>query len=804
MKKRMPRVISALLAFSLAVGTAHAQYDAHAQASEEKFAAWVDTDSATDSPEDIETIALDPTSPVEVADSTAGIRRANILTEEIVVTAQKREENRQDVPISIAAFSAEQLSVVGADKPADLAKITPGLVFTEFAGYTLIYIRGVGTDNFVPSAEPSIAIYLDDVYTPLGQGFGSNFGAVKRVEVLKGPQGTLFGRNSTGGAISITTKSPDSEPETNVEVAFGNYSSMKAKAYMSVPVGDYFALGVSGVYNKNDSYYTALPPNRGFPEEITEGFRIKARWYPTDNFETTLTALRLEQTLTGSSISTNARPSPAFFFIPPQPDDYTTEGDASQYSASFQTLLAMNSLLTLPGLDIKLILSDQDVSTSFVQYDFDGSRLPLVSFFVTDEYVRTKTAEIQFISNQDTWGADWLQFVGGIYYLDGEGGFNPVNLQVAGTIVDQLPDVTGSLAEFLNSSLGLQLQLPQTNNFRVSIFGLLGTKSLSAFVQSTATLTDKFDITIGGRVQREKRSLLESRDATANSDGSYTTVLEWPAESTTVNNFSPKIALSYRLADEVMAYASFTKGFKSQTYNIINIYQPPQYLPPEEVTSYEAGFKSDLFDGVLRLNGAVFQSEIQNLQTGFVSLLSGGAVNFQTAGEARIRGAEAEVVLVPMPESNPGLVLTANGSYLDAIYTDYRGGNGYAPGTGVFSDTLDFTGNQIVRTPKWSGTVGANQTLDVPGGHIDLNLSLYMSDLYWFSAQNAPGTEQPKYSLLSGQVGYTYEPWQLEFSVFGTNLTDEKYFGTINETDFGIQHFLAAPLQYGARISWTF
>ena len=160
-------------------------------------------------------------------------KRSNRLLEEVVVTAQKREEDSQDVPIAIQAFSGDKLDAFNIEDTADLQRITPGLTFTYTYGYTLIYLRGVGSDAFLPNADPSVATYIDGINIPASQGKQDTLGPVKRVEVLKGPQGTLFGRNATAGAISIVTEDPPvDEIVGNVKYAMGNYGSEEYQAYL--------------------------------------------------------------------------------------------------------------------------------------------------------------------------------------------------------------------------------------------------------------------------------------------------------------------------------------------------------------------------------------------------------------------------------------------------------------------------------------------------------------------------------------------------------------------------------------------
>jgi len=264
-----------------------------------------ETDAASGaSPADVQPTAPDslPTVPVEQRAEVEGppenkgrsAPRRNVLVEEIVVTAQKREENIQDVPVAVAAFSGEQLSVLGVEDTKDLAIVTPGLQFSELAGFTLIYLRGTGTDSFLPYSDPSVATYVDGLYIPAQQGLVTSFGGVERVEVLKGPQGTLFGRNSTGGAINVVTKAPNGELEVSGQGELGTMGTRKAQAYVSFPILDSLAGSISGIYNHVDAYYKLVtddlgpgdsPPEGPIRDEESKGLRAKLHWQPSESLD---------------------------------------------------------------------------------------------------------------------------------------------------------------------------------------------------------------------------------------------------------------------------------------------------------------------------------------------------------------------------------------------------------------------------------------------------------------------------------------------------------------------------------------
>ena len=332
----------------------------------------------------------------EPAAAEAERKPTNRLIEEIVVTAQKREENLQDVPISINAFTAETLDARGIVDPKDLPQVTPGLYIGANAGYTITYLRGVGSDAYL-LGDPSVALYIDGVYFPFAHGQAQNFGSIERVEVLKGPQGTLFGRNAVGGAISVTTEAPSfTDAAGSVQVGYGSYDDLQTKAQINLPLGDTFAIGISGLYNAADNYRDGRVAGEPLPQEVTKGARVRLRWAPIESLDITLSGFRLEQTGTGTMFATNGDPSPTFSALIQPQTGIDGVNDAPDYFSLENTVFYGQATLNLDAFDIKLIGSDQNVQTAAL-YDFDGSPTPLVFFEVPKQGADVQTAELQVL-----------------------------------------------------------------------------------------------------------------------------------------------------------------------------------------------------------------------------------------------------------------------------------------------------------------------------------------------------------------------------------------------------------------------
>ena len=763
--------------------------------------------------------------PVEVGEQAAPLQQPDsntpntpVFLEEVIVTARKREEPLQDVPVSISAFSGAQLDARGVVDVRDLAQAVPGLQFSDLGGYNLIYLRGIGTDIFIPSAEPSVATYLDGVYFPSGHSIAQSFGAIERIEVLKGPQGTLFGRNSTGGAIAIFSEQPGPETTGSLQTSYGNFGDTRTRGHLNLALGEGFATSVSAFYNRRDSYYDWDNANGDeLPSEINKGARLRAALEFTDNLKLTLTGLAAQSRGTSTTVAANVDPT-GFLgaTLPAETRDYVITAN-SQPKLTTDTYAYYGQFdWNHPGVDIKLLGSFYKVRAYDYVYDFDGTSQPIATYGADSEFQRFTTSELQFTSNDESWGSDWFKWVGGLYYLKSRGGYDPGYLRLLDFVQLPIDNLVGALPEPVRGPLDALLGgLPDSLTFYFT--GLLDTESYSAYAQSTMSLTDWFDVTLGGRWQHETRELVMSRVDVGTPDASINYSFN-PAK-TSANNFSPKVSLDFRPVKDVLLYTSFQQGYKSGTYNIINIFAQPEYVKPERVTSYELGLKSDWFKRTLRFNAALFQNDIKNLQSGFMSFTSGGAVNLENAGKARIRGAEIELAWQPLPSLDPGLTLGGNASWLKAKYRDYTNARGFCERDGEVEnqpescnslpdglayDNGDFSGNRIVRTPKFSGNFTLSQSFEIPGGPIEIAGDYYYNSGYYYLAQNTPNTFEDAFDIINARISYLYRPWSLRATAFGANLGDERYNLAQFHTDFGRHDSLAPPRTWGLRLNWDF
>jgi len=788
-------------------------------------------------PETVSTIEVESVKAEDVPPPANLEGRQSRLVEEIVVTAQKREENLQDVPIMINAFSGEKLDAFGIESTADLQKVTPGLTFTYTYGYSVVYIRGVGTDAFLPNADPSVATYIDGINIGPSQGKQDTLGPVKRVEVLKGPQGTLFGRNATGGAINIITEDPPDHFVGKFKADLGNYNSKKYQVYLGAPVTDYFGGTLAlfkedqDLYGRNEIFGGPGPEK----EDYVEGGRLKLKFQPTDTLSLDLVGSINKQFNSNSLSQENTRPAPLFDGgVEPDELDRVWHNDYQGGNKTTNVLYGGTLEWLTDFADIKLIYSDNKATVDEASYDFDSTEQSQATFYSNDQYNNQKTYELQILSNDRTPFSDHMEWVAGLYRLEGKGGFGSLYLTVNAlgfganaTGLTGLLDRVGALLTLNNLGVTVGQLINGTNDVVLGNGGILTTESNSAYLQTTLFATDWLHFTAGARFQQETRGITNSyldvvlptagEPPNAYYDAGDTSqnirVREFNAPDLKDETLSPKIAIQFLPSSNFQIFASAQRAYKSPTYNIVNFFTDPDPVEREEATAFELGFKSDLFDGALRLNGAIFQTRIDGLLTAIVSIGSGGVVTFKNAGEAEIKGAELDMLWQPMPNLNPGLAIAMGATYLDAKYTDYRNGSGFDDDTGLYfgEDSLvggparDFTGNDIVRTPDFTGSISINQA--IPAGNLgsfELGADYYYNSGFNTTPQNSPFYEQPAYGLLGGRIAYFYEPWGLQLTAYVDNALDEEYFQAIVQHDFGRTVTLAPPRLYGLRIKLEF
>ncbi|WP_352888755.1 TonB-dependent receptor [Sinimarinibacterium thermocellulolyticum] len=768
------------------------------------------------------TAPAESTDVIAVADDTAAADELaptaprSRFVEEIVVTAQKREQNLQDVPVSVQVFSGELLDALGVTDQTDLQRITPGLNVTTQVSYVMTFLRGIGTDATI-AAEPSVATYIDGVYYPFASNLAQNFGAVDRIEVLKGPQGTLFGRNATGGAIAIYTEEPDLDGGLRGELLtnFSSFDTQLYRAHVNLPLTEWFGLNATALTSRTDGYYDATygTPPEPMPGDEMTGYRIKARLRPFDALDLRLAMFRFEQESYNGSVAFTSEPSSLGLLITPQPG-YEGSVDSRPYNITDDNTVYYGSVVWhAPWLDIKLFGSDQRMDTAGLR-DFDGSRLPISTFVTPSQYIDAQSLELQLLSNGEA-GPDWLEWIVGAYYFRSTMGFGALDFYLAGV---DLPN--GTLA-------GIALPDPLVDILRlipgavlptgaINMTGLIGTDSRALFTQATFALADWFSLTLGGRYQVEERYIVESTVGLGTADGGQVQLFDnsdrsvdsdgnpYPARDEQ-KDFSPKVTLEFRpfANGETLLFVSWQQAVKAATYNTIAIYTQPNYVAPEEIEAFEVGLKTSMFDGLARFNAAAFHYDVENLQTYYLSLFAGGVISFQNAGRARIVGADIDGLVQLFPSLIDNLTLSGGAAWLDTEYREFDGASGFNE-NGTFVSDQDYSGNQLIRTPQLTATLSLSKTWEIPGGALEAVFDAYYTEDFYYEASNREASKQESYWLLGARLSYLFERWDLRVTGGVRNLTDEFYTAGFFATDFGVQPTLAPPRSYFAQLIWNF
>ena len=775
-----------------------------------------------------------PNGPATEAAAPKEKKSGSRLIEEIIVTAQKREENLMAVPISIQAFSPESLEAAGVSDQMGLSKVVPGMDVGSQAGFSTVYIRGVGTDAWL-TADPSVAAYVDGVYYSFTPSVIQEFGAVERVEVLKGPQGTLFGRNAVGGAINVITKDPDFlEEKLEVQAGLSNFNSYKVRAYSNMPLMDNLAVNFSALYKKGDSYLKgSTTAGKPLFSEVTSGARVKVRWAPTDTTEAKLALVRT-YTQSNGAMPLNRDPSPlgSAVGVPGAEGEYTSHVDERLYLRGDGTTFSGEIKQELPFMDVKVLASDQHHTQPY-NYDFDASEKPIVSFDIPVHYADIQEGELQFLSNANSPGAEWLTATAGVFYYQNEQGFDPIRVTVANLDPRNLQangvNLPQNLYDLLDSYYGpsstlggllSNLGIPSAGVpfYTVTDTALIETKSISGYVQLTAALNEWAKLTLGGRYQREKRGVKESNtnvQALNGSDAMTIQAISWTQARDGEGNphplyditkgFKPKIGLDLMpFGDDTLLYATYQEAVKAHAYNAYAIYLRPAYVKPEKTTAYEMGLKGSFFEGTTRFSIAAFYYEIKDLQTQFVSLINGGAVSFENAGTAYSKGIDFDSQIELFPSVLDGWAMTLNGAFINAKYDKYKSGSGYDENTKIFGSNHDYSGNRQVRSPKYTANAALTKTFSFDGGSLELGGNYYYNDGFFYTASNDPDYMQPSFSTVGAHVAYEFEPWKTRLSIFCDNLTDKYYTNGLLVTDFGPNYAVAPPRTYGFTVNVEF
>lgn len=721
-----------------------------------------------------------------------------VQLEEILVTARKRTENLQDTPVSVSAFGENAMASRAILNVGGLAAFVPNLEINNGKGdggstNAAIFIRGVGQNDFIFPTDPGVGVYVDGVYIARSIGAMMDLSDIERVEVLRGPQGTLYGKNTIGGAINIITSRPGNEFGGQLRVTMGSRDHIDVDGKVNVPlIADKLALKIAAA-SKNQDGYVKRPDGLDLGDVNVDVARVALALNVTEDFTADLSfdysrirqngaPGRLAGTFSfdgGLHNLYNALGAPyvaARDGLPPGSlfDDRWVSADKYRSNGTGPTkdhadVWGTNLTLTWqPGdaLMIKSITAYREMDAD-IQVDMDYSPFPVVH---TDEQQQQHQFSQEFqiggkaADNKLTW------LVGG-YYLREKAADQNMTFLASG-IYDALESLPGAFVPLVPGVTCPGVGLPcagGAGNPLNSIFDLdvrpltgLVTNNWAAFAQATYALTSEFSVTLGGRYSYEKKTY--SIDSIFPNSGKIATPPTTDAQSW--SNFTPKVGLDYRVNDDVLLYASFSKGFKSGGWNPRPL-APDEFkgYDPEKLTAYELGFKSRLFDNRMTFNVATFYSQYKSLQlqTNSVSPTTGGLIlTVDNAGSVDLYGFEVELAARPLA----GLDLNLGLGYLHDKYQDLSPGVGYS------------IANKLPKAPAWTINGGAQYAflISESAGSLKLRGDLtYRSKTYHDPANSAP-IVQKGYMLLDARIGWESPDERWELALYGKNLTDKFYF----------------------------
>jgi iron complex outermembrane receptor protein len=668
------------------------------------------------------------TGAAQAAEPTASADGAAPAVEQVIVTAERRATDLQKTAIAISAFGQQVLADRKIDNIRDLSGQIPNLSISRvtISHTTQTYaLRGVGEAD--PIQEPVLAVYVDDVYIPRQIGSMVEFNDLERIEVLRGPQGTLYGRNSSAGALRIITRDPGQTLRAKAEVGLGNYGAVDVRALIEGPlVADKLSGSLSYIHHKRDG--TAFDPtlNHDVNRIDLDAFRAKLRWTPTERLDVLLTVNALRDRSDTRSYIPVSQPGGVFRKDRSYSEVEPTQ-DLDQISGSLRVQYELSERLKL-----KSITAYGGFNLNPVNYDNDGEAALIQKNLIhyNDQYV---TQEVQL--NGDFGD---VTFTSGLFYLH-ERFFVQRDGYSRRNALATDPAVT-----------------PGNYNF-ARAHNITNTDAYAVFGEATWKANERLSLTAGLRWTNEEKDFAFDNKV-LNLAGQVTgQSIKGQAEKTW-SAITPKLSVQYQWTPDVLQYVSYSKGFKSGGFDNRATRLDLATLPfaPEDVTTYETGLKTQLLDQRLRANLAAFYNDYQDLQVSFYDPAYVGSRR-GNAGKARTYGVELET------EARPTERLSAqfNVGWLYAVYDDYKG----AGGAGVNAD-----GNRLLNSPRWSlaGGITYDPPIDIPGS-LRLGLNAQWQSGIVTSATPAAGGQNniPSQGFLNGVATWTTpDPrWAVSVSV---------------------------------------
>lgn len=707
---------------------------------------------------------------------------AGSVIEEVIVTAQKRSESLTDVPISIGVMSGEAIAKTGVRQIREIAEFVPNLTVSNGNdSSTALRIRGVGTNTRNIGFDTRVGVYVDGVY--MGQSLAQNLDIldVERVEVVRGPQGTQFGRNTVAGAINMVTSKPVQEFEAELLGEFGNYDSYRVGAVVNTPLTDQLAARFSVIDHHRDGLVKNITTGTDHNERDGTSLRAQLAW-TGERVDVTWAADYLEServSFFGEAVSDWSGSVPNT----EAPGRFDIANDVDNYEEREIWGTSLNVDLALGEYSLTSITAYRDNSIDRGQ-DTDHSSLSLLRVEYPDAYEQL-TQEFQLFSPD----SGRLQYVAGLYLYREE--------------------ASSSRRAIVGEDIGIVFQAlapplapagPLFEDSFAGTFGNVDTDSWAVYLNGTYALTERWTLGFGARYTDEERevdydlvgSLVDIGGPTIPTAAVFGVAVGPPVGDLTVLNFqdrqsyddfSPMLSLSYAIDDSTNVYLKYAEGFKSGGFNVdfvsSDLLADGIDFDPETVESWELGIKGETADRRLRYSLIAFLMEFQDYQLNqFIQLSNNtSTITIQNAAEVTSEGLEAEVTWYP---SNAFMVQAAIG-YNNAEFDSFPGGGSSRNPNGVGTD---LAGNKLPQAPEWSSALALQYNLPLAGGgEMVTRVDWTYSDAFYTTEDNievaAPGSpitwgKVESYSLVNGRIGYeSGDTWSLY--LWGRNILDEDY-----------------------------
>lgn len=711
---------------------------------------------------------------------------------DIVVTAQRRSERLQDVPIAVAAITGDALTEQRALTTQDLQLSIPSLNYGNQSGFATPYLRGIGSDIASVNSDPSIATYVDGVYLANNTSTVVSLLGVERIEVLLGPQGTLYGKNALGGAINVVTRTPTAETEGQIQITGGNYDRLEGSAYVSGRISGNLYGGIYAIGQRRDFYYDYLTPNSqrqltGKPNhEWAWGLRGKLVWESG--------ALKVVASLEHSELAQadgNAfrnLQDPVTLQPDYTPDQkYVDSSDARSSARPRSTLGIIRADLDMDFARFVSISSYRKVRFQGGT-DIDGGPLPIFSVFA-ESFTKDYSQEFQLQSptgSPITWTA-------GVYGFYEDGGFIPTGFAFAN------PFGPGAIASLTSSNVK--------------------TTSWAVFGQATVPIMEGLNLTVGARYSRDRKRFRASNtgrnivdqqfvpltidQATAALFGVQDVV--FPRSKKSWGAFTPKITLDYKTGDTLL-YATYSKGYKPGVYNMAGPANPGP-INPEKLRSIEVGSKSDFLNGKLRVNTSLYHYKFSNIQVQTLDQSGTGAAILQNGASATAYGAE----ITSIAQVTRAFSLNANVAYEHTKFDSFPAlaaneiGVPTAGPPPAFNRpiNIDASGNKMARAPKIVVSGGAHYVFDLANDDtVKLDADWYHNSGFYWDPSNQ--TKQKRFDLVNFSATYVNDAGNWSIQTWVKNAFNEYHFNTITTTSLAVSANEAEPRMYGVTVTKNF